>query len=47
MLRPNCNVVIHIMPFIITAKPAHAFTSIKQSPVLNGHLFCPVRENLI
>jgi hypothetical protein len=30
-----------------TGKPAHAVISIKQSPVLKGHLFCPVEENFI
>ena len=33
--------------FISTVKPAHVVTSIKQSPVLKGHLFCPVIENFI
>jgi len=30
-----------------TAKPAHVVTSIKQSPVLKGHLFFPVIEHFI
>jgi len=30
-----------------TVKPAHAVTSIKQSPVLKRHFFCPVIENCI
>ena len=28
-----------------TVKPAHAVTSIKQSPVLKRHFFCPAIEN--
>jgi hypothetical protein len=30
-----------------TVIPAIVVTSIKQSPVLKGQLFCPVLENLI
>jgi hypothetical protein len=30
-----------------TCKPAHAVTSIKQPPVLKGHIFLPVIENFI
>jgi len=30
-----------------TVKPAHAVTSIKQSPVLKGHLFFVLSENFI
>jgi len=30
-----------------TVKPAHAVTSIKQSPISNVTFFCPVIENLI
>jgi len=30
-----------------TVKPAHVVTSIKQSPVLKGHLFLVVIENLL
>ena len=34
--------------FLHTVKPAHAVTSIKESPVLKRHFFsCPVIENLI
>ena len=29
------------LPTIDIVKPAHAVTSIKQSPVLKGHIFCP------
>ena len=31
----------------VTVKPAHVATSIKQSPVLKGHLFLVVIENFI
>jgi len=30
-----------------TVKPALVVTSIKQSPALKGHLFCPVIEKFI
>jgi hypothetical protein len=36
------------MIMIDTVKPPHEVTSIKQSPVLKGHLFsCPVIEHFI
>ena len=33
--------------YIYTVKPAHVVTSIKQSPVLKGHLFLVLSENFI
>jgi len=33
--------------FNMTVKPAQLVTSIKQSPVLKGHLACLIIENLI
>ena len=36
----------NVLIFLYTVKPAHAVTSIKQSPVLKGHHFLVVIENL-
>jgi hypothetical protein len=42
------NMTIGSDTSVSTVKPAHVVTSIKQSPVLKGHLFLvPVIENVI
>ena len=41
------NVQLEHIQNVHTVKPAHAVTSIKQSPLIKAHIFLVLSENLI